>query len=108
MSPNGSGLGPFLYVVLVNDLVDNGLLILKFMDDSTVLEVIDNPAEPKMQDAPDNVVKWTEENTTRINGTKRKEMIITFQKNPLPSLFKHKCHSDRKRKIFQITMINYL
>ncbi len=50
----------------------------------TVFENNDNPAESKMQDASDNVVKWTEENNTRINGVKTKEMIITFQKKPPP------------------------
>ncbi len=56
---------------MINDLVA--------MDDSTVTETIDNPAESKMQDALNNVVKWTEENNNRINGAKTKEMIITFQ-----------------------------
>ncbi len=73
-----------LYVVMINDLIANGLLLHKFMDDSTVTETIDNPAESKMQDASDNLVKWREENNTRINGIKTKEMIITFQKNPPP------------------------
>ncbi len=77
-SPKGSGLGSFLYVVMINDLVANGLLLHKFMDDSTVTETIDNSAESKMQDASDNIVKWTEENNTIINGVKTKEMIITF------------------------------
>ncbi len=55
------------------------------MDDSTVTETI---AESKMQDASGNIVKWTEENNTRINGAKAKEIIITFQKNspPIPPL----------------------
>ncbi len=69
---------------MINDLVANGFLLDKFMDDSTVTETIDNPAESKMQDTSDNVVKWTEENNTRINGVKTKEMTITFQKNPPP------------------------
>ncbi len=69
---------------MINDLVANGLLLHKFMDDSTVSDTIDNPAESKMQDASDNVVKWTEDNNTRIDGVKTKEMIISFQNNPPP------------------------
>ncbi len=76
--PQGSGLGPFLYVVMINDLVANGLLLHKFMDNSTVTQTIYNITESKMQDVSDNVVKWTEENNTRINGIKTKEMIINF------------------------------
>ncbi len=43
------------------------------MDDSTVTETIDNSAESKMQDTSDNVVKWTGENNTRINGVKKRK-----------------------------------
>ncbi len=41
-----------------------------------------------MKDASDNVVKWTEKNNTKINGTKTKAKIITLQKNhpPIPPL----------------------
>ncbi len=38
-------------------LVVFGLLLHKFMDDSTVTGTIDNPAESKMQDASDSIVK---------------------------------------------------
>ncbi len=82
--PLDSGLGALLYVVMIDDLVANGLLLHKFMDDSTVTETIDNPTESKIQDASDNAVKWTKENITRINGAKTKEMIITCQTNPPP------------------------
>ncbi len=75
--PKSSGLGPFLYVVMINDLVASGLLLHKFMNDPTVTDTIDNPAESKMQDASEHVVKWTEENNTRINGTKLLGLIIS-------------------------------
>ncbi len=35
-----------------------------------------------MQDAADQVTDWFKENHTKLNGTKTKEMVITFAKDP--------------------------
>ncbi len=72
---------------MINDLVANGLFLHKFTDDSTVTETTDNPAESKMQDASDNVVKWTEENNTRINGVKKgNDHNLPKESPPIPHL----------------------
>ncbi len=68
----------------MNQTIENIIKCTVREERNKVIETIDNPAEFKMQDASDNVVKLTEENNTRINGVKTKEMITTIQKNPPP------------------------
>ncbi len=46
--PQGSGLGPFLYVVMINDMSADGFMCHKFMDDSTLTEACDDPLESTM------------------------------------------------------------
>ncbi len=40
--PEGSGLGPFRYVVMINDMSADGFMCHKFMDDSTLTEACNN------------------------------------------------------------------
>ncbi len=60
-----------------------------------------------LQDASDNVVNWSEK--TRIDGHKTKEMMITFQHNPLliPPLNINRIVLE-KVKSSKFTGINYL
>ncbi len=60
----------------------DGFMCYNFMDDSTLTEACDNPLESTMQDAADQLTDWSNENHTKLNGTKTKEMIITFAKGP--------------------------
>ncbi len=45
-------------------------------------EVCDDLLESTMQDAADQGTDWSKENHTKLNGTKTKEMVITFAKDP--------------------------
>ncbi len=66
---------------MLNDLHSKGLLH-KYMDDSTITEEVIDPADSIMQDVVNDIVKWSDDNNTRINGNKTKEMIISFKKKP--------------------------
>ncbi len=78
----GSVLRPFLYVVMINDMSADGFMFHKFMDDSTLTDAYDDPLESTMQNAADQVTDWSKKNHTKLNGTKTKEMVITFAKDP--------------------------
>ncbi len=78
----GSVLGPFLYVVMINDMSADGFMFHTFMDDSTLTDAYDDPLESAMQNAADQVTDWSKKNHTKLNGTKTKEMVITFAKDP--------------------------
>ncbi len=52
------------------------------MDDSTITEEVIDAADSIMQDDVNDIVEWSDDNNTRINGKKTKEMIISFKKKP--------------------------
>ncbi len=84
--PQGSGLRLFLYVIMINDMSADGFMCYTFMDDSTLTEACDDPLESTTQDAADQVTDWSKENHTKLNGTKTKEMVISFAKGSSHSL----------------------
>ncbi len=66
---------------MLNDLHSKGLLH-KYMDDSTITEEVIDPADSTMHDEVNDIVEWYDDNNTRINVKKTKEMIISFKRKP--------------------------
>ncbi len=66
---------------MLNDLHYKGLLH-KYMDDSAITAEVIDPADSIMLDDVNDIVEWSDDNNTRINGKKTKEMIISFKKKP--------------------------
>lgn len=83
--PQGSTLGPLLFVIMIDDLqVNSDGDIFKFMDDSTVSETIPKSKNSKMQELADSVSTWTEINNMEINAIKTKEMLMcSLQVSPI-------------------------
>ena len=78
--PQGSWLGPLCFIVFISDLQLVETLMHKYMDDTTVSEGLAHTS--KMQAAGDSIVKWSEENKTKLNTKKTKEMVISFKRTP--------------------------
>ncbi len=64
---------------MLNDRHSKGLLH-KYIDDSTMTEEVIDPADSIMQDDVNDIVEWSDDNNTRINGKKTKAMIIFLKK----------------------------
>lgn len=79
--PQGSWLGPLLFIVMINDLSIDNLHNHKYMDDTTLSEQLRDLQLSKMQDAADHVSQWTDDNHCKINAAKTKEMIISFKRS---------------------------
>jgi len=76
--PQGSVLGPILFLIFINDL-DFGMLnsILKFADDTKVYgEVVNQKSREDLQNDLDLLVKWSDEWQMKFNVQKCKVMHI--------------------------------
>ncbi len=92
--PQGTKLGPLLFITMINDM-ELSLPTVKYVDDSsayeilylpTKKEIINGATEPisRFQEAATEADRWTKDNNARLNTIKTKEMCISFIKNYIP------------------------
>jgi len=84
--PQGSVLGPLLFLVFINDLVDD--LTCKtylFADDTSLLEIVETPEEATitLNENLSVVKEWGKKWKVDFNPSKTEEMIISIKKNKL-------------------------
>lgn len=81
-SLKGTKLGPWLFLLLINDLdVDNLANLRKYVDDTTASEVIAKGNRSCAQEIMDKVVEWSMQNKVKFNSNKCKELGISFVKD---------------------------
>ena len=74
--PQGSRLGPFSFIVMIDDLRAN-CEVHKFVDNTTLSELIPPPNSPSnMTDYLSSLLIWTADNYMQLNTSKTKEMIL--------------------------------
>ena len=81
--PQGTRLGPGLFLAMINDLrLPEGFHMWKFADDTTVSEVVPPSKHSTLQPAADFIHDWSQENHLQLNPIKCKKIRAT------PSCFK--------------------
>ncbi|CAB4035122.1 RNA-directed DNA polymerase from mobile element jockey, partial [Paramuricea clavata] len=78
--PQGTKLGPILFLVMINDLKMKSLNSShwKYVDDVTISEVIKETEESRLQTELNELQQWACENDMKLNGLKCKEMVVSF------------------------------
>ena len=78
--PQGTKLGPWLFVLMINDLRPSDAQTWKYVDDTTLAEVIPKDGVSHIQSAVDSVVRWSRSNKLQLNVDKCKELTIDFKR----------------------------
>ncbi|KAI4888927.1 hypothetical protein NFI96_005928 [Prochilodus magdalenae] len=84
--PQGCVLSPLLFSLYTNDCVskDPAVKILKFADDSTLVDLIANADESAYRKEIEKLVSWCSNNHLLLNTEKTVEMVVDFRRNPPP------------------------
>jgi hypothetical protein len=88
--PQGSHLGPWIFIIFINDIVNviKNSHILMFADDLKIFRIIDNPSDLQLlQDDINNLCKWCVVRKLDLNIKKCKSM--SFHRRSLPHNFTH-------------------
>ena len=81
--PQGTRLGPWLFLAMINDLrLLEGFHMWKFADDSTVSEVAPASKHSSLQQEAEYIHDWSQENHLQLNPTKCKEIRTCFKRTP--------------------------
>jgi hypothetical protein len=78
--PQGTKLGPWLFIIMINDLKINDSNIWKYVDDTTLDEIVGKNEESKVQTLLGDLTRQISESQFKLNETKCKELRIGFCK----------------------------
>ncbi len=81
-APQGCVLSPLLYSLYTHNCVSshNSTSIIKFVDDTVVLGLINNKDEAAYLDEVERLTSWCQDNCLSLNVSKTKELIVDFRK----------------------------
>ena len=76
----GTKLGPWLFLLMINDLNPSEAHAWKYVDDTTLAELVPRNGETFIQNAVTDVERWSNVNKLQLNADKCKEMVIDFKR----------------------------
>ena len=79
--PQGTKLGPWLFVLMINDLRPDGVDQAKFVDDLTISETVLKSGVSIIQNSVNSIKEWSDNNSFRLHDGKCKELRIDFKQN---------------------------
>ena len=79
--PQGCKLGPWLFLLMINDLTAPEVDLWKYVDDTTESEIIPRGCANQIQVAVNKMASWSPTNKLQLNYDKCKEIQISFCRN---------------------------
>ena len=79
--PQGTKVGPWLFIIMINDLASCDILLWKYVDDTMVSMVVPKEQASNVQKIVDRVEDWSRVNKFQLNSDKCEELHISFAKN---------------------------
>ena len=76
--PQGTKLGPWLFILMIQDFDIDSPYLWKFVDDTTASELLPKGSVSKAQNIVDRVIQWSDENRVQLHPDKCKELRITL------------------------------
>ena len=81
--PQGTKLGPWLFLVMINDLkVPSASDCIKYVDDTTVYEIISMNIPSNAQSMINEVATWSTLNSFQLHPKKCNELRVSFVRSP--------------------------
>ena len=79
--PQGTKLGPWLFVLMINDVRPDGVDQAKFVDDLTISETVLKSGVSIIQNSLNSIKEWSDNNSFRLDDGKCKKLRIDFKQN---------------------------
>ena len=79
--PQGTKLGPWLFILMIDDINTSNTELWKYVDDTTIAECVDKKEDSRIQSDVEELIAKSNQNKFQLNESKCKELRISFAKS---------------------------